>query len=702
MRYHRAFPVILLCLISTSGLLAQTQPAAPVEDWHSRPTNPPYLSAMPYVEQVKSAVKGTSPDDTQERQLTVFTWLPQMITHMREASRPYGSPWTADETKITYAYNLAAKQITDAYAQSHTPQQASQLSHLEGHYEMADDQFYKQWTTALFPADFLNDYNHAFWGMLAQYRAHVEGEKKQNEEAAAQAKAAQQAAAQGTAGLPNDAGSVAARRCLDLGSSALQCIGKGMSAGLFDLAGMKPGGLTPSSTYTGLTLTGDYKSAQGIEAGFRDTKVYMGSCGKLIIDARNYALMRDGNHIAIHVDNSPSAFSFQLQPDGKLVGPPSAAFDGKVITGYHRYYTYKYNKETGEEIPGTRQWYTEPIYAPRTQTCAIGTLSPAGPMVSTLGVLADITKIVGLSNGQAPANSNMEMPPPGIRMFGPYTSSGGLKAQFATASVVLDCGEAHVRDKYSVERAGNQILVHVQNPASPFTATLQLDGSLAGPASVAVAGRLVTGMTGDQVNFAPSNATCSVGKLVPQGAAAQASSAIASMPSQSVATSGSLVTSIAGSSPAASVPAAVPTVPEVAGANSTLSVTSGYPAGENPLAGKWIFLMKKRFDDVLRANGAPLPPGTTARQAWEALKQHCPSPANCKKLYGGIAYFFAAKVMMPGSGSGVLSPKVPAGTYYVMIATFANNASLLWDVKVDLKPGANSVMLDRRNAEPAD
>jgi hypothetical protein len=172
--------------------------AAPVEDWHSRPTNPPYLSAMPYEEQVRSTIKGTSPDDTQARQLTVFIWIPQMIAHMREASRPYGSPWTPDETRITYAYNLAAKQIREAYAQSHTPQQTKELSHLEGHYEMMDDQFYKQWTTALFPADFLNDYNHAFWGMLEQYKAHVDQERKQNEEAAAHAKAAQEAAAQGT------------------------------------------------------------------------------------------------------------------------------------------------------------------------------------------------------------------------------------------------------------------------------------------------------------------------------------------------------------------------------------------------------------------------------------------------------------------------------------------------------------------------
>jgi hypothetical protein len=661
----------------------QTQATLPTtEDWHSRPTNPAYLAAMPYVEKVKSTIKGTSPDDTLARQLTVFTYLPEMITRMREASRPYGSPWTADETRITYAYNLAAKQITDDYAKTHTPAETDALKHAEGHYELMDDKFYKQWTQAVLPKDFLDAYNKAAWGLLADYRAHVAKEQQLYDQAQAQIKAARQAAAQGSPGLPNDAGRVAVRRCLELGGTQIQCLGKGLSTSFFDLAGMKQGDLIPTSNYTGPTLTGLYKSASGIDAGFSDTTVGLGNCGKLIIDARAYRLERNGDQILIHVDNKPTAFSFLLEPDGKLRGPASAVFDGKVVTGYHRYYAYKYYRSTGQEVPGTGHWVSEPIYAPRTQACAIGTLMPGAPEQVDPGVLNDIASAIGALTGEGSESDRkgQDFLAPGIRMAGLYTSQGGLKAEFAAASVVLDCGEAHVRDKYTVERAGNQILIHVQNPASPFTATLQPDGSLSGPASVAVAGRLVTGMTGDQIAYTPSNATCSVGRLFPSGAHEQAAPATAS-------------------APAAPTPATVPSVPEAAGANSTLSVTPGYPAGANPLAGKWVFLMKKRFDDVLRANGAPLAPGTTPGQAWDALKQHCPSPANCKKLYEGIAYFFAAKVQMPPSGPGEFSPKVPAGTYYVMAATAANNRTLFWDVKVNLKPGTNSVVLDERDEE---
>jgi hypothetical protein len=206
-----------------------------VEDWHSRPTNPSYPAAMPYVESVTSLVKGTRAEDTLARQLTVFTYLPQMIDHMRESSRPYGSPWTPDETRITYLYNVAAKQISDQYARTHTTEENDRFQHQEGHYELMDDQFYKQWTKALFPADFLAAYNKAAWGLLAQYKAHVHQEQQAYE----QAKARRQAPAQGGTGrLPNNAGSVAARRCLEFDGSQLQCLDEGLSTGFLDFFGM--------------------------------------------------------------------------------------------------------------------------------------------------------------------------------------------------------------------------------------------------------------------------------------------------------------------------------------------------------------------------------------------------------------------------------------------------------------------------------
>jgi hypothetical protein len=44
-------------------------------------------------------------------------------------------------------------------------------------------------------------------------------------------------------------------------------------------------------------------------------------------------------------------------------------------------------------------------------------------------------------------------------------------------------------------------------------------------------------------------------------------------------------------------------------------------------------------------------------------------------------------------------PGVPAGTYYIFGTTHANHLALSWNVRVDLKSGANSLVLDQKNAD---
>jgi hypothetical protein len=43
-------------------------------------------------------------------------------------------------------------------------------------------------------------------------------------------------------------------------------------------------------------------------------------------------------------------------------------------------------------------------------------------------------------------------------------------------------------------------------------------------------------------------------------------------------------------------------------------------------------------------------------------------------------------------------PGVAPGTYFLMITIRYNNQPCVWDLKVDLKPGANSLTLDQGNA----
>lgn len=643
-------------------------------------TDPPYLVEMPSVEKVKSVIQGTSPEDTLARQVAVFTYLPQIVLRMQDRNRKYGSS-TPDEQRIAGAYSQAAYQLTQAYEKSHSPQQAKVFQGMHWRYE-TDGKFFNEWFSALFTPEFRAAYNAAVAGRLADYRAHVAREQQTYDEATARQKAAAEAAKNPAGGLPQDAGSVEGRRCLELGGSKLTCLGKALKTGMFDFLGVNPDNIITdtSSHYAGLTVTGKYNSRNGIGADFGDTKVAVDHCGNLIIDNLSYRIERKGDGILVHVANSPAPFSFFLQPDGRLVGPPAANITGKVIVGYNRYWAFQRYASTGEVVPGTGHWEQQPIYADKTQSCAIGTLLPTGPSAGGGSILESVAQATDqiLKGPSAKSSPEKQLPPPSIRMAGVYSSQGGLRAEFQTASVILDCGRAHVRDQYIVERAGGRLVLHIQNAGSPFTATVQPDGSLAGPASVVVAGRIATSMSGDQVNFVLVTTSCPASTLIARESAA-----------------GSPEGEADGSSAAA---AQNEVAPSMTGGNAGLSVASGFPGNPNPLAGKGVFLVKTTFDDVMKRL---VPSATSAGQAWMAVARACRPPKDCSAMQSAIGKEVAGKLILSGDGRGALPSNVPAGTYYVMCVAAVNNTLMIWHVPVNLKPGANSFVLDSRVAEVA-
>src|SRR5437899_7252728 len=117
----------------------------------------------------------------------------------------------------------------------------------------------------------------------------------------------------------------------------------------------------------------------------------------------------------------------------------------------------------------------------------------------------------------------------GLRMTGKY-GGGKLLLDFSGNSLVLDCGQAHVRQLYTVENTTNALLVHVKNSGGLFTLALQPDNSLRGAGSTSVNGRLVTGMNGDDVAFAPHSETCEVGTFHPKTGATAATSVATATP----------------------------------------------------------------------------------------------------------------------------------------------------------------------------
>ena len=597
-----------------------------------------YTASLPSVQKVETQLQGSDPSDTTARQVAVFEYLQAYIQRIRDA-RQYNGPYTPGELKLLTDYAKAQYDLTQSFTKTHTPDEVKVFQQKEGRYSVNNA---LDWIHQLSGAQSNAAYHNAETGLAQSYNQHEAQLQQQMKQSWGGSNG------QGANGMRNDAGSVAVRRCLELGGSQLQCLGKGMSTGVLDLFGMSHSPLFQGSSFTGLTLTGQFKNGNGIELDFSDGTISLNHCGKLVPDAHAYTLQRNGSQILIHVNNSPAPFSVALGSDGKLRGPASAEISGKIITGYRRVWVanpvtpghYETHTQTSHEemtpleaqqyagnsnltyvgggsydmattttsstyVPGTGgggHYESVPIYAPRTQACSIGTLMPGPPTAVDPGTLTDIANVAGMLFGQPSSgagNARQEMISPGIRLAGVYTSRGGLKAQFADAAVVLDCGEAHVRDKYTVEQDGSRVLVHVQNPASPFTVMVQPDGSLAGPASVTVNGRLVTGMNGNDVTFTPHSETCNLGTFSP--ATSASSSFVATSP-------------VAPPRPVSPSPVAATATPS----SLTLAITTSFPIARNPLAGRPVALMSARYDIALRAVGAPVPANFTPGKALQA------------------------------------------------------------------------------------
>ena len=85
--------------------------------------------------------------DTLARQVAVFTYLPVYIERIKY-NRTVRGPYSPGEASARAAYSLAAYQISQDYAKTHTPAEAAAFERLHGQYEMNSD-FYKDWSKRL-------------------------------------------------------------------------------------------------------------------------------------------------------------------------------------------------------------------------------------------------------------------------------------------------------------------------------------------------------------------------------------------------------------------------------------------------------------------------------------------------------------------------------------------------------------------------
>ncbi len=499
LRIRFSFPLKLATLLLASAQLA---PVILSQQTPAPSLNPSYLNGMPSVDLVKRQILGKDPTDTLARQVAVFSMLLLVTQRYLLADRHRYSP-TPDEQKVNGQYVLAANELEQGYAKTHTPDEAKAFSRLRGQYEL-DSALFQEMFTKLFSPAFLADYRKIDSSVNKWYQAHLEEERRLGQGQSAQPSSAPQPGSRAS----NDPTAIATRRCLELGGTEIECLGKGLSGGFMSFLGLNLDAIK-APPHTGLIIDGQYRAANGLHLTFSETTVVLAGCGTLIDSTHNYTTTKNGNSISIRVANDPAPFALILGPDGNIIGPGPTDIQGQIITSYRNYIVYE--RRVSDNSIVSQHPASEPVLGPKRERCSIGAMRSTGPVASA-------NLIPALTAATQP--SKEKSTPAGPRMSGTYQGPGGLKIQFASEGAVLDCRDAHVARAYTVAVAPAAIRITIDNAGVPLVLALQPDGTLSGDGAAEVLGRVVSGTTADAVTFAPRRASCPIGVLTPASNAA--------------------------------------------------------------------------------------------------------------------------------------------------------------------------------------
>jgi hypothetical protein len=505
--------------------------ASPAKSGSPRAMDPAYLADMPSVDRVKSEIKGSDAIDTMARQVAVFTYLGEYVKRIKD-TRSMRSPYTPDEQNVMSAYSMASYQITQDYAKSHTPAEASAFQSMHWKYEMGDAD---KCATQLMGKQSTDAYRGALKDLSATGKKHYDEEMRTYNDAVAKQKEAANNPGGADDHYAKDAGSVAARHCLESGRSEMECVGEGMKVGFNDLMGGDIQEAIVGKIPTGLRLTGVY-SSPGFSLNFRQDLVYV-FCGTLNPEPRTYTVDRSGMQVSvtIPVTNPPLILSYKA--DGSLSGQGrTIAVAGEVPAGggggSTTYDTHTTTATTQRQLePGEEREYSAdqlhqnggqfsvdqlttsssstPTFhraptVPKTERCTVGTLPATSETFKTAALL---TQVLG-SKASKSANSA-----PGLRLNGKYEVPGGLKIEFRDDSATLECGESFNSEAYEVERENGQMIVKFQNNTGPLSLVLQPNNTLTGSGVIDVTGRKAIQAAGGGVGYTPRNARCSLGTM---------------------------------------------------------------------------------------------------------------------------------------------------------------------------------------------
>lgn len=152
---------------------------------------------------------------------------------------------------------------------------------------------------------------------------------------------------------------------------------------------------------------------------------------------------------------------------------------------------------------------------------------------------------------------------------------------------------------------------------------------------------------------------------------------------------------------AAASPTPTPAAPGVDKNNgAVLNLAAGFASGSgafSPLAGTKFIVLKSSVDAALAKGGYRPPLGMSAFKGWAiACQQGTPA---CAQGLNGVQADSLGVLQTDAQGKAH-TPPLAAGTYYLFGSTQHGKQPVMWNVRVDLKPGANAVTLDQSNAAP--
>ncbi len=620
-------------------------------------TNPPYIAEMPPVDKVMKAMQTGDPDETAARQMAAFTQLKTMIEDMSGPRQYQRGGLTPDETKMRQAYYTAYYNISQLKPQ-YKPFTAMRGLDISG-------TFRTQLIQQLFPPGFAAEYAkvmaqskqqsaavHQQAVQIGEAKAKADQEEAQKLANEMQKKMAANSALQ----PPQDPETRAMYRCVAAGRLPAVCMGNGIMGSLMGNTNGLLSSMVPDvvgKEVTGPQMAGAFAGSGEWRLEFDEASVTL-TCLGMNATSHAYTIAIVNNRPIITITTSPKNVVLSLKGD-TLTGPGPVVVDGTVSAGMRDGTDY-----AGK--PATIYQYREV-----TRTCPAPNLSSKGAGLGITG--AEKNMLEGMFSGGKTGPPT----PPGLRMNGTYAAGSGFSVEFHPESAILGCGpEAARAYPYQVVADGRQTAVKVNAPNHPLTLALMPNNTLdPGAGQYLVEGRRITGKdANDDFTFAPLNATCALAALSPGP----------------VPSGGGQMTGVVPAS--ASLPAAAP-------GNAVLAVRA---ALADPAAGTTVLLLNDSVETLLKNSGFQPAAGSSLLKSFA----NCPrNNANCQKgtvaVYQHVVAAVKAGPNAPASFSGV-----KPGTYYVMAGLVNNGKNYLWNTRVDLKAGANSVTLDANDAAPID